>query len=338
MLDKEKDKTNKEEEKIDPLMDEEDEEEEEEEEGETSPLMKKLKPFLIPLGVSIIVGYLMVTFAGVPRNEFRGVVGSTEWEVGEIGGKVTAVEDLVKVVNDRLASVEVKAGNNTNLLVNTISQSELNALSGEVNDVKVALAGLDISSQNELADIINTKFAEYAVIITDYEARIAEMEVLIEDMEALIESLVEEKEAEEDDDEITSDITRWSLSAYATNNTDVMIGYVASPYRIEDGGDYTVTLTILNPTSLAISNLTLEVALRPTSGDIVFVDENEIYLDTTQYPYSLWDCSVVKKSDESCRRIVFNCAGVTAVAGTGEGEDFVQGTTVMRLELTLAYK
>jgi len=335
MSDKEKEKRTEEEEEEEStaLMSEDDDDNN----GETKPLLEKVKPLLAPLAIAVVVGYLMITFAGVPRSDFNAAVSAVEWEVGEMGGKVTGVKDLVDVLNDRLASVEVKAGNNANLLIGTVSRSEFDTLvdeaddlNKEIDDLYAIVSGLESTSEDELINLIEVNFAEYEVIITDYEARIAEMEALLEELELI----------DKDGEAVTTDdITLWTKELYSTSN--VAISYTISPSRLEEEGDYIMMVYLVNYDTDVKNDVVVDIILSPKTGDRVKVDEAEIYLDSTRTPFYAWFGEVVKRSDGTCRRMVFTSEKMRIDAAEEHPETaelVALGYLTLRLEFTLAYK
>lgn len=284
------------------------------EEVEERPLLSRLAPLLLPLIVALVVSYFIVSITAVPKGTYNNAVIGLTKEVRAVEASIEEVKAKQTALSTSIKNLEENP---------TAYKADINKLTGDINDIRTQLVNLVNQDSSTASDLAKHKarIDEYEVVLTDMEDILVELQLITEDKE-----VVEPEET-----------TRWDLDVYAVNYPgNVTLGYMVSPSRIEDEDDYDITLTVLNNTTSTIPDLRLEVALRPR-GDVK-VDENKIYLDTVRYPYSLWDTEIIEKSDGTCRRIIFDCPGITAKGGTGEGEDFEHGTTVLRLELTLAYK
>lgn len=270
----------------------------------------KLSPIILPLILAIVVSYMMVNLTAVPKGTYNNAVMGISARLATIEA---SLDDAEVEQNTLTTSIQTLTGKIDSYTPSSADKDKLASLETELKTLKAEVAGLPTSTVT-------------GAEITALEVRIADIEELLEGIE--IPGDVE-----------TEDATRWELEPYATNHIDaVSVTYDISPYRIEEEDDYSVVVTIVNNTTTTFSDMAIEVALRPEINDRVMIDEDETYLDTTHSPYYFWDIQVVKRSDDTCRRVVFKADGIKVMGGTGEGSEFVSRATVLRLNLTLAYK
>ncbi len=162
--------------------------------------------------------------------------------------------------------------------------------------------------ETEVADLV-TAVADLETVVTDYEERINDLEYRLTDSGTPAE-------------EIT---TIWALNAY-TNITSIGVDVSSYPYRIEEGGDYGITLDLFNNTETTINNVITTVTFTPRRNDRIIVDERDIYLYS--YGSSLrWNVDVEVRSDGTCRQITF----------TSERFDLLPTDLSLEMDFTLEY-
>jgi len=134
--------------------------------------------------------------------------------------------------------------------------------------------------------------------------------------------------------EIATTRWTWEVSTNASNNVEVST-YV-SPSRIEDAGTYKIRLTILNKATSINRDLRVGIVFTPTMGDIVYIDEKNTYLDTTQSPYYFWDMTVITRgADKYVRYLSILSEPITVPAAISATEP---SSTQLMLEFNLKYK
>ena len=142
-----------------------------------------------------------------------------------------------------------------------------------------------------------------------------------------------------------SNTTRWSLDASAFP-PGVVVEVHHTPSRIEEEGIYKVYLSIYNnQTDVAgnlvpVNDMRINVYLSPKSGDTVYLDKKNTYLDTMRAPYYFWDMDVTTRgSDEHVTRASFQSDLIAIPAGvwTSDDHEDVNLTMSLSLELNLEY-
>lgn len=275
----------------------------------------KFRPVIMPIILALAVSYFLITVMAVPKGTYNnaimgltGRVASVETSIEEVITGQEAISASIQSLEEELANFDLDTG-------------EIDDLAVKVNSLEAQVAGLNMSSINSQLDA--------------FDKAILNLEKTVEALEPLIVEPEEEEEPE------LGETTRWSKDFYSTNYgvARVTMDCHFSPSKIEEEDDYTIRLYLANQTETPITNCIMELAITPRTGDRVIVDENKLFLDTTNSPYYLWDMEIVKRSDGSCRRVLFTSSKIgipKTIMVEGEVEEL--GLREIRLEFTLAYK
>ena len=223
--------------------------------------------------------------------------------------------------SDRIAALESKVGQLQSKIASLPAASQSQDYSNAINKLQGDIDGL-YDALDDFQAQVDDAIAGVDVTLADWEEQWEEKQVVAEEI------------AQEDN------FTRWSLEAY-TNYTDeeVNVGIYTSPSRIDEVGTYKIKLTVSNYMPTAITNLYVSLDMMPKTGDIVFIDDKNTYLDTTRSPYYLWDVDVATRgTDKHTTRISFTSDSITVPAATSSIEPIVPSETILILELDLEYK
>lgn len=146
----------------------------------------------------------------------------------------------------------------------------------------------------------------------------------------------EEEQATSNSESETNTTTRWSIDCSSTYLiTEVGISVYTSPSRIEEEDIYRIRLTIYNHKTSIVNNLQIDLNFTPKTGDKVFINEKNTYLDTVQSPYYWWDMDVITRGNEDyTKRISFLSEQVTVPAAVGT----TWGKLILELEFNLEYQ
>lgn len=227
-----------------------------------------------------------MTFAGgvsfVTKRDFtaniEGVVATYDQakvDLATVKGEIaSAVAGIPTAITNQIGSTVTQAISQWSSQISSLSDrvtafsNDIQALEAEMESVHLQIATLE----NEMVEL---------------EAQIEELE----------ESLGESDTSSEDT------TTLWTISAY-TDREDISVsGVRSSPYRIEEPGDYNITLILTNSTGDA-QNVIASVIFTPRRNDRIFVDDSDLYLDSYYSPIR-WYGDVEVRSDGTCRRIRF---------------------------------
>ena len=299
--------------------------EETEEETEEQPKGKysfdKLKPLIIPVLLALAVSFFLINIMAVPKGTYNNAVAGLSSRMAAVE---TSMDDLKGLPGSVAAQIQ---GVEEDMAKFQPNIDQLVALAIKVDNFEAQLAGLEIPSEGSLTTIVDNKIAVYEMTLSDIKA----------DLEALwVEVERVEEEEEEEDIVTTDDTTLWTKEFYSTS--DITIDYTVSPTKFEEAGDYIIMVYLYNYAQIAKSDVVVDIILSPKTGDRVKVDEAAIYLDSTRSPFYAWFRDIVKRSDETCRRMVFTSEQMRIDAATPVGEGIDPGRLTLRLEFTLAYK
>ena len=204
------------------------------------------------------------------------------------------------------------------------------------------IASLPASSGGNYDDDIDNLYAEIESIREELDTTL----LTVEDMLAKW-----EEEQVTTNEEQSNTTTRWGIECSSSySSSEIKIDWYSSPSRIEEADIYKIRLTIYNSKVDAIGNpveikdLYIDIDLTPNSGDEVFVNGKNTYLDTIQSPYYWWDMDVVTRGEnEYTRRISFVSEKITAPAATSITKEdgtveITPSEIILTLELELEYQ
>ena len=204
-----------------------------------------------------------------------------------------AVEGIPTIIANQLDSIVTQDPNQwSNQIASLLSKTDSFGENIQTLESEMESANLEII---DLADQV----ASLEVAVTDYEERIEELE----DRTPGSGTSSEE------------DTTIWTLSAF-TNKSSIVVDTNSYPYRIEEEGDYGITLDLFNNTDTTIENVITTITFTPRRNDRITVDERNVYL----YSYG----SSIRWT---CRQITF----------TSERFDLLSTDLSMEMDFTLEY-
>ena len=200
--------------------------------------------------------------------------------------------------------------------------------------------------ESEVASLLKSSPGNYDADIEDLQSQMDDLQTQLDDVLVEVDDMLATwEEGQADNSANQSDgTTRWR-GGWTTNypNSDAIPGVeldlYSSPSYIEDADIYKIRLTIYNYMTKGISDLYVDIDFTPKSGDIVFVDEKNTYLDTVQSPYYWWDMEVLTRGEEEyARRITFTSEKMTVPAATTDGTVVTPSETTLTLEFNLEYQ
>lgn len=279
------------------------------------------KTVIISSIVTIIV-LALVTFAGgmgfVTKNDFTAnMVGVTDIldqaKVDLATAKsevVIAVQGIPSIVTNQIGSAVTQVTSQWSKEISLLSDSMTTlGKQSQVNVSAISELTANIESANLEIVGLQDKVTVLESVVAEYEERIEELEGRLTGSGTLAE-------------EVT---TIWTLSSY-TNVTSIGVDVTSYPYRIEEEGDYGITLALFNNTAATINNVIATVSFTPRRNDRIIVDDRDIYLYS--YGSSIrWNVDVEVRSDGTCRRITF----------TSERFDLLSTDLSLEMDFTLEY-
>ena len=284
-------------------------------------LLSKYTPLIMPALMALAITFFLVNIMAVSKGTYNNAVGglsirmaAIEASIGDEGTGQGAIVTELEILKGQLA----------NVTSNTVDQEQLNNLAIKIANLEAQVDVMELIVPTSLTNEIADRFAQLDAIVEDIEDDIAALQV------------------ERDEEPVViDDITVWTKEIYSSD-PNIQITYTISPYKVEDGGDYIIMVYLSNTELITKSDIVLDIIFSPKTGDRVKVDEDEIYLDSTRSPFYSWFGEVVKRSDDTVRRMVFASERIAVPAAVEipqqEGSIIDPGRLTLRLEFTLAYK
>lgn len=211
---------------------------------------------------------------------------------------------------------------NTNPSTNT--NSEITSLERRISQIESTTSSI----QNQLNNIQNNAGKNYDGEISNLQSqdsninqKLNSIESTLSNIQDQLDQLEEVQEAEEE-----GYTTKW-YPEISTNITDNVSVTLSSP-RIEDEGSYRMTIVANNTSAEAIKNVIIEVYLTPRSGDHVYLDSSDTFMDSVGSPFIWWDTEIRERgSDDYAGAIICDSEYIT----------LPPGETIFKTEFTLTY-
>lgn len=216
-------------------------------------------------------------------------------------------------------------------------------LNSKITTNSTKLATLETTLNNLITKVNTTVGKDWSGDINSQSNRISNLESQLDSLQQRVASLESANSGNSSDSSSDSDeTTRWDMDV-STNytETDVGVGRYISPSRIEEADIYKIRLTLKNYKTTAITDLYVDISFTPKTGDRVFVDEDNTFLDTIISPYYLWDMDFITRGDEDyTRRISFMSEQIDLPAATPatETDPVIPSETLITLEFSLEYE
>jgi len=308
-------------------------------------------PFLIPILLALVISWAMVSVMAAPKGAYRADITRLEMDIVAI--REAGQPDLQPLVEaDQIAQTQRAS---LSARIDTLA-NQINNFQQVAPDLTGYAKTTDLSSYAKTTALIpyatKAEFISLADLPTTTNARLTAYEKLIAENEAdlaKLEDAVEELWLLVDNGEATAadEETKWEVSIYCTNLPPSQVevdpaSVHISPTRIEEADDYIISVPLLNyrdgDGTGYVREAIIQIRMTPKSGDRVEVDEGEIYLDSAYYPFTLWSTDIVKRDDDSCRRLVFTSDKIILPAPASDAtKPSTPETTIIRLDFTLGY-
>ena len=193
------------------------------------------------------------------------------------------------------------------------------------------IASLPTGSGGNYDSDIDNIYVEIESLRDNFDGILAEVDDMLAEWEE------EQQTTNSSSNSSNSGTTRWDLDVSSSYNiSDVLIDVFVSPSRIEEADVYKIRLTIYNRTVVEVKDLCIYLDLTPKSGDVVFVNDKNTFLDTTRSPYYWWDTEVITRGEDNyTRRISSTSEKITVPAAVSNTQP---SETSLTLELNLEYK